>query len=1033
MTDKNLENNDETKEEEEEEEDEIIFNNDDDSDDSIINTLKTNEVKKENEEKKEIEENNKKNEINKINQNIKKEEIQIQNKNEKIEDKKLNNNKDINKLNDNAFENKKEEKKVEKKDNNEKKTIFHKKEKKPIEINNNQNKSNNKNENDKIDYKKENKIEKENKNENKNEKENENNNNNNNNNLNLDTLSKDDLLALLMNNPINIDEEEEKEEKIKLNLHFNSKIKEEQEKEKEKDDDDTDFNKALNKVLSKLSKNKKSNNKELYDLLINDKELVENELKKYNLPKKINISKKIQSYIEKKNKNLKEIKEKKEEEFKQKYTFAPLINKKNNSDNKKRNLNQFLKDQEEYQQKINEKIINIKDSQIKKEEEQLKLKPKIQMSSEKMAQEKYKGEEVFKRLYNQQQKKNIEKEVKKAEKNFRNNNINNNVNEEYLNNLYQDAKNREKKNKEKEDLENKKRKEQINYKAALNSNKYLFNKFKNNFTNQIKKLISDYEIENNKIDLNQLKELFINLNFIPQSQSNNEIMNNLLNEIFENLKDENDLICIDHIFIFCISILGLFDFYILSNYQINNTNNTIQTDENENNENENKELINSSSQTNLKSNINSQKLLQKNFSVKTVSLNDDIDSKLEFINKDFSNRIINNVKFGGFDNENNFIITSNYAKLISKHFITFYQNYNNPNFYEKDSNIKNNNNKKFYKKNPIPNKTNNTMNNKEKNSDKNYNKILPNTSENKKQNRSNSNSRRIEQLYLESAKKKNHLEKEKEKFLEQKEKEEKKICTFKPKINSNSKYNNNIIPVADNINSQELRMELLYKKGTENLLNKKDKTNDEIEAEKYKNELTFKPNIHNVNYDIFKKNLNIIDSDFEKFNQRLQKGREERELKEAALERGEFLIQNNKNFSDNKNNNDNIIRNNQKKKSFGFKKRSFVDKKDKDDKINFINDDYNKNYNTYNIKSKHENENPILQIDINLKHGMKKQVLVYEGDTAENLAKEFSEENNLDDKMTKKLENLIQQEIDKLLSKIDEESRSTLHSNNKYA
>jgi hypothetical protein len=64
---------------------------------------------------------------------------------------------------------------------------------------------------------------------------------------------------------------------------------------------------------------------------------------------------------------------------------------------------------------------------------------------------------------------------------------------------------------------------------------------------------------------------------------------------------------------------------------------------------------------------------------------------------------------------------------------------------------------------------------------------------------------------------------------------------------------------------------------------------------------------------------------------------------------------------------------------------------------------------------------------------MKKQVLVYEGDTAENLAKEFSEENNLDDKMTKKLENLIQQEIDKLLSKIDEESRSTLHSNNKYA
>ena len=93
-----------------------------------------------------------------------------------------------------------------------------------------------------------------------------------------------------------------------------------------------------------------------------------------------------------------------------------MINKKNNVNNKKRNLNQFLKDQEEYQQKINEKIINIKDSQIKKEEEELKLKPKIQISSEKMAFEKYKGQEVFQRLYNQPQKKNIEKEVKKMKK-----------------------------------------------------------------------------------------------------------------------------------------------------------------------------------------------------------------------------------------------------------------------------------------------------------------------------------------------------------------------------------------------------------------------------------------------------------------------------------------------------------------------------------------------------------------------------------------------------------------------------------------
>ena len=55
-----------------------------------------------------------------------------------------------------------------------------------------------------------------------------------------------------------------------------------------------------------------------------------------------------------------------------------------------------------------------------------------------MAFEKYKDQKVFQRIYNQPQKKNIEKEVKKNEKNYKK--INNNINEEYLNNLYQDGK-----------------------------------------------------------------------------------------------------------------------------------------------------------------------------------------------------------------------------------------------------------------------------------------------------------------------------------------------------------------------------------------------------------------------------------------------------------------------------------------------------------------------------------------------------------------------------------------------------------------
>ena len=124
---------------------------------------------------------------------------------------------------------------------------------------------------------------KENKNENLEKKEIENNNNNNN--INLDNYSKEDLITLLMNNPINInneeeEEEEEREEEINLNLNFNTKIPEEPENE---EDDDTDFNKALNKVLSKMIKKKNINNNELYDLIIRDKKKIENELKKYNL------------------------------------------------------------------------------------------------------------------------------------------------------------------------------------------------------------------------------------------------------------------------------------------------------------------------------------------------------------------------------------------------------------------------------------------------------------------------------------------------------------------------------------------------------------------------------------------------------------------------------------------------------------------------------------------------------------------------------------------------------------------------------
>lgn len=148
-----------------------------------------------------------------------------------------------------------------------------------------------------------------------------------------------------------------------------------------------------------------------------------------------------------------------------------------------------------------------------------------------------------------------------------------------------------------------------------------------------------------------------------------------------------------------------------------------------------------------------------------------------------------------------------------------------------------------------------------------YNYINQNVNK-QKRNKSNTNLGKIEQLYLENVKKKMNIEKEKQKYLEQKEKDEKKNCIFKPRINANAQYKNNIIPIG-NSSILDTKNGFLHKKGTEQILNKKDKNLDEIEDEKYKNELTFKPQINNINYDVFKKNNDIDNYDIQKFNQRL--------------------------------------------------------------------------------------------------------------------------------------------------------------------
>lgn len=61
-------------------------------------------------------------------------------------------------------------------------------------------------------------------------------------------------------------------------------------------------------------------------------------------------------------------------------------------------------------------------------------------------------------------------------------------------------------------------------------------------------------------------------------------------------------------------------------------------------------------------------------------------------------------------------------------------------------------------------------------------------------------------------------------------------------------------------------------------------------------------------------------------------------------------------------------------------------------------------------------------IDINLGEESSERIVVYEGDSAKDLAQKFCEKHNLDDETQIKLEEQLAAQIRSVLSKIDEES-----------
>jgi hypothetical protein len=81
-------------------------------------------------------------------------------------------------------------------------------------------------------------------------------------------------------------------------------------------------------------------------------------------------------------------------------------------------------------------------------------------------------------------------------------------------------------------------------------------------------------------------------------------------------------------------------------------------------------------------------------------------------------------------------------------------------------------------------------------------------------------------------------------------------------------------------------------------------------------------------------------------------------------------------------------------------------------------------------KSSVSDRTPLLFVDVNLGGEASERIVVYEGDTARELALRFCEEHNLDEDTLEKLEELLVAQISTVLTKIDEEGE---HDSNLYS
>jgi len=238
----------------------------------------------------------------------------------------------------------------------------------------------------------------------------------------------------------------------------------------------------------------------------------------------------------------------------------------------------------------------------------------------------------------------------------------------------------------------------INFKNPLenNSNKFIFNKYTALFRNVFEELFN--ECLNSAVDMDYTKGVSIefllqfffrlklfdlgNINNVLNLNENQEhekiIKNedlynklkpsekNLFLEIFENLRDSEGLVSIDHFYIFSLAILDVLDYYILKAYQD-------KEKDSEKFEKEAKGNNRNSSATPSKL-ISHTAAAAENKSEKSANFTIDKNT-VDKINSELKGKIILNKRYGGYDEANNFIITFELSKKIHKDFLCFSANW----------------------------------------------------------------------------------------------------------------------------------------------------------------------------------------------------------------------------------------------------------------------------------------------------------------------------------------------------------------------